>query len=275
VALATEHDGTPPRLEICATFRAVLELVGDSGIVVIDIPIGLLDEPHPGGRKCDIAARKRLGPRRSSVFSPPARSALSETRWEQARHCGLTRQGFAILPKIREVDALMTSALQKCAFESHPELAFCALAGRPMEQGKKRHAGRVERRNALSRAADAGFGGLLVDLAGELEAAERQFTRKQVGVDDLLDACVMLWVAARVAAFLRIICDAVKVSGVHKDEPAPLRLRLVDSTHLRAPAAHRLSSAHRLAVQRQARSDRTIFGSRISFRRSSTSARMA
>jgi predicted RNase H-like nuclease len=199
VALATEREEAPPRLEICATFRGVLELVGDSGIVVIDMPIGLLDEPHPGGRECDIVARKRLGPRRSSISSPPARSALSETGWEQARRCGLTRQGFAILPKIREVDALMTSALQERVFESHPELAFCALAGRPMEHGKKRHAGRVERRNALSRAADAGFGGLLVDLAGELEAAKRQFARKQVGIDDILDAYVMLWVAARIA----------------------------------------------------------------------------
>src|ERR1700683_520300 len=38
----------------------------------IDIPIGLLNGP----RTCDKAARKLLGPRRSSVFPAPCRASL-------------------------------------------------------------------------------------------------------------------------------------------------------------------------------------------------------
>ena len=41
--------------------------------VAIDIPIGLPDE---GRRQADVLAREAIGPRRSSVFMTPVRSAL-------------------------------------------------------------------------------------------------------------------------------------------------------------------------------------------------------
>ena len=74
----------------------------------IDIPIGL---PPGGPRACDVAARRMLGPRRSTIFPAPARAVLEAEGYEQA--CALSRaasgkaiskQTFNILPKIREVD---------------------------------------------------------------------------------------------------------------------------------------------------------------------------
>jgi predicted RNase H-like nuclease len=126
VALSPQHGG-PHRLHICPTFREVLALVGDSGIVVADIPIGLLYSRQAGGRQVDRDARKMLGPRRSSVFSPPTRPALRCRQWATARKCGLNRQSFAIMPKIREVDQLMTPALQRRVIESHPRSSVSTL----------------------------------------------------------------------------------------------------------------------------------------------------
>jgi predicted RNase H-like nuclease len=55
-------------------------------VVAIDIPIGLLDAAEPGGRECDRQARTLLGAgRASSVFSPPVRSVLSASGYEDAK----------------------------------------------------------------------------------------------------------------------------------------------------------------------------------------------
>src|SRR5205814_8621714 len=89
---------------------------GELGIA-IDIPIGLSDD---GPRACDLAARRLLGrPRGSSVFPAPCRGALVATTYRRA--CTVSRRSvgvalslecFNIVPKIREVDALMPPARQ-------------------------------------------------------------------------------------------------------------------------------------------------------------------
>src|SRR5437870_3658001 len=50
--------------------------------VGIDIPIGL---PDAGPRACDVEARRRLGPRRSSVFPAPRRALLPCRDWAAGR----------------------------------------------------------------------------------------------------------------------------------------------------------------------------------------------
>ncbi|PWN53217.1 hypothetical protein IE53DRAFT_366544 [Violaceomyces palustris] len=45
-------------------------------VVGIDMPIGLYRFSRKGGRRCDSAARSKLGKRSSCVFSPPSRLAL-------------------------------------------------------------------------------------------------------------------------------------------------------------------------------------------------------
>lgn len=199
VALSAGHEG-PHRLHVCETFRDVLALVGDSGIVVADIPIGLLDERQPGGRCVDMEARRMLGPRRSSVFSPPIRPALACKDWEAARKFGLTLQGFAIMPKIRDVDQLMTPALQRRVIESHPEVTFRHLAGVPMGHNKKRSAGRQERLRVLAKAASIAALSPFAEINKVFDQDRRRLSRKEVALDDIIDAYVMLFVAARYAS---------------------------------------------------------------------------
>lgn len=199
VALSAEH-GESHRLEICPIFQDVLALVGDSGIVVADIPIGLLDQRQAGGRQVDREARKMLVSRRSSVFSPPIRPALKCREWEAARKFGLTLQGFGILPKTREVDQLMTPAIQHRVIESHPEVAFRRLAGLPMEHNKKRSAGRQERLRVLASAASIDPLSHFSEIEKIFDQDRRRFRRREVALDDIIDAYAMLVVAAQYAS---------------------------------------------------------------------------
>jgi predicted RNase H-like nuclease len=128
----------PPR--VYATFRDILA-AHPKATIAIDIPVGLAD----GDRDCDKLARAALGPRRSSVFPPPARARLRAAR----RPATMGAQAWAIVPKIREVDRAMTPALQRRVKESHPELVFAALAGAPMRHPKRTKAGARERLRAL------------------------------------------------------------------------------------------------------------------------------
>lgn len=157
---------------VAPTFRDVLGVVGD-GVVAIDIPIGL---PEAGSRACDVAARRAIGPRRSSVFPAPVRRALSWAAWPEAS--GMSKQAFNLLPKIREVDDVMTPALQARVCEAHPELSLATLAGRPMAHPKRTAAGVAERMAALG-----------------LSAVPRV---PGAGIDDVLDAYAVLWTAKRV-----------------------------------------------------------------------------
>lgn len=156
----------------------------------IDIPIGLAPrEP----RACDLAARRLLGPRRSSVFPAPARGVLGACSYEDAcarsrRACGkgISRQLYNILDQIRAVDALQSPRLQRQLFEMSPELSFATLTEAPMPDNKRTPAGRAAREEALRSA----FGD-----QGALEASPAGAKR-----DDVLDALVGAWTARRLAA---------------------------------------------------------------------------
>lgn len=181
------------RATIAGTFDEVLQAAGDSSFVAIDIPIGLPDRTGAGGRVCDRAARANLGGRQSALFSVPARAAVYATDYAAACAAALahsdpprrvSKQCFNLFPKIREVDAVMTPALQARVVECHPELAFWRLNGEmslslpkkvrshPSPQG-------LELRRALLRR--AGF--------GESFLARHPWRRAEAGPDDLLDAC--------------------------------------------------------------------------------------
>lgn len=182
-------------IRLCPTFEALLTLQPLPTVIAVDIPIGLLDTPQPGGRTCDRQARRLLGRRASSVFSPPCRAILEATQYAQVRGYGMSCQAFGILPKVRAVDALMTPARQRLVYEAHPELAFLTLAGRPMQYNKKTAAGRQERLQALASAPEAPFH----DAVSVLQQALSTFPRTQVAADDLLDAYVLTRTAYRLA----------------------------------------------------------------------------
>ncbi len=168
----------------------------DSGALTaaaIDIPIGLAPQDP---RRSDIEARRRLGGRRSSIFPAPVRAALAATTYEEAcaisrATCGkaISKQLFNILPKIREVDALMTPLRQQRLVEMSPELSLALLAGAPMSHSKLHRAGRVERMRALA----TFFGS---------ETIAHHAGRPPPGAqpDDVLDAFAGAWTARRYAA---------------------------------------------------------------------------
>lgn len=176
---------------------AIRDLPGDA-IVGVDIPIGLTDQ---GQRACDRAARKLLGrPRGSSVFAAPVRGVLGIREYREACDAhrridgrGMSRQSFAIMAKIEQVDAVLRSgpaSLRERVVEVHPEVAYCLWnGGRPMTHPKKTAAGRTERRRLI----EATWPGVAGGLVRELDA-----TGARYGVDDLYDALAALWTARRV-----------------------------------------------------------------------------
>jgi predicted RNase H-like nuclease len=165
--------------------------------VRIDIPIGLPDRVARGGRAADRQARELLKPRRhASVFTTPPRAVLQAREYEEANElhrahsegeAGMSRQAYGILPKIADVDDLMTPRIQKRVFEVHPELSFMELnGGVPLDQGKSRAVGVLARMRLLS---EVGLTEGLEEAAGDLGKA---------GLDDLLDATAAAWTAGRI-----------------------------------------------------------------------------
>jgi predicted RNase H-like nuclease len=119
-------------------------------MVAIDMPIGLPFDDSP--RLADVETRRRLGPRRSSVFPIPARAVLGARSFDEALAWsrrvtgrGLSIQAWNLVPKIAALDAVMTAGRQDRVRETHPELAFARLAGAPMTSPKRTAAGREER----------------------------------------------------------------------------------------------------------------------------------
>jgi predicted RNase H-like nuclease len=182
--------GGPIAVEVVNTFKEVLARIqaGDLDAVAVDMPIGL---PDRGPRRCDGEARARLGTRHSSVFPAPLRALLDAATWEEALASsraltdrGISRQAFGILPKVREIDQVITPEMQDRVIEAHPEVSFAALAGGPMAHSKKKPAGRAERLAALV----GPFSGITETTGERVPGATP---------DDVLDAYALLWTAAR------------------------------------------------------------------------------
>lgn len=175
----------------------IKDILGDCRkprIISVDMPIGLLAKRERGGRVCDREARKLLGSRASSIFSPPVRNQLSATKYGQVREQGLSRQSFHLLTKIREIDVLMTPRLQQRVYEAHPELAFTKMIGTPMKRNKKTQEGRRERVKAFRRTHLWPFSNLSQILVHMLKL----FPRRILAPDDVVDAWALAWIAYRI-----------------------------------------------------------------------------
>lgn len=196
VALARLRGSSLGRLTVtvCPTFRDILTLSPRPRLIAVDMPIGLLNRPQRGGRACDQAARRILGRRASCVFTPPSRRILSATAHGAVRRKGLSRQAYNIVPKIREIDRVLTRRLQQRVVEAHPELAFARLAGRPMRGNKKTVEGQRERLRAITKALPS-LSARIARLLGEITTA---LPRRVVSPDDVLDAVVLVLTAMRV-----------------------------------------------------------------------------
>jgi predicted RNase H-like nuclease/catechol 2,3-dioxygenase-like lactoylglutathione lyase family enzyme len=126
-------------------------------LILIDIPIGL---PENGARGVDKEARQVLGPRRSSIFPVPVRAAIYASAYAEGSDINWNATGnrfsvqlWNITPKIREVDALLTTdgIAASVIKETHPEVLFWGLAGNPMQHPKDTDAGFEERITLLER----------------------------------------------------------------------------------------------------------------------------
>jgi predicted RNase H-like nuclease len=175
-------------IEVLPDFGEVLKKFPQA-VLAVDIPIGL---PDQCARHCDVAARKLIGPRRSSVFPAPIRAMLAAQSYENACKIGraidgraLSRQCFEILSKIREVDAELSARnFLAEVVEVHPEVSFWALSGKPLDHSKKSSAGRSERLR------------LLKPVYPEIERV--MFDKKLAQSDDLYDAAAAAWTAERI-----------------------------------------------------------------------------
>ena len=104
----------------------------------------------------------------------------------------MSKQGFYLFPKIREIDALMTPLLQERVFECHPEVAFSVMNGaRQLEEPKKRKSRPHAPGLALRRRLLAASGMPAHLLAGDVALP------RGVAADDLLDALACAWTARR------------------------------------------------------------------------------
>ncbi|ODN72521.1 DUF429 domain-containing protein [Methylobrevis pamukkalensis] len=189
-----------PEAMVLPRFTDILAL--QPALIAVDMPIGLPDRAGPGGRGAEAAVRPLLGARQSSVFSVPSREAVAATDYGEACAAALatsdpprkvSRQGFQLFPKIREIDALLVAdvGLRSRVFEVHPEVGFWRLAGgKAMTLPKKvksasNLAGLDERRVLLEA---HGLPRTLLDSRPPKGAAR----------DDLIDACVSALIGLRI-----------------------------------------------------------------------------
>lgn len=227
VAVWREESGLTPGTRVFPDFPSVVAALPVETIIAVDMPIGLPDFIHGGGRGPEQAVRPHLKERQSSVFSVPSRSAVhAETgRFDTqadiiAAHKRasaialktshpprkISIQAFMLFPKIREIDWLLRQRpdLASRVFESHPEFAFTILnVDSPMSLPKKikgriNPPGMDERKSLLAR-------------HGISRAFLDQKPPKGSGADDFLDACAMLLIAERIA------------SGKARPHPEPLQ----------------------------------------------------
>lgn len=153
----------------------------DATAIGVDVPIGLPETPD---RDADREARRFVGARRSSVFPTFPRSVLEAATYEDAKALCVAHgwpkpsiQSFGMRHRILEIAPLAEA--DERIVEVHPEVAFRELVGRPLAP-KRTRVGSSERRDALRTAG--------VDLP-ELPYP----------LDDVLDAAVAAWTAARFA----------------------------------------------------------------------------
>lgn len=185
VAVALD-DGGYRDASVHETLAGLLQRYDEAALYAIDIPIGLADR---GPREADLAAKRFLKQRSSSVFLTPPRVVVERTSWEEALlearktlGSGISKQAFALFARIREADALVAD---QRVVEVHPEVSFQVLAGRPLAHRKKAWGGQMERRRLLR--------GAGIEIPDDLGAAN------EVPPDDVLDAAVAAWSGARVA----------------------------------------------------------------------------
>jgi predicted RNase H-like nuclease len=155
--------------------------------ILIDMPIGLPENVHD--LRPDSAARKILKGKASSIFNTPCRQAVYAETYSGANEVnrqvmgkGLSRQSFAICPKIKEIDEFLSNnpRYKNKLLESHPELCFAMLnSGVPILENKKTDEGIKRRIELLSQ---------YYDLTKDVISSARTNQKLKNSIDDVIDA---------------------------------------------------------------------------------------
>jgi len=211
--LAAIRSGPEIVLSFHRSFEEVLQRPGLE-LILVDVPIGL---PDRGSRGADLVARQLLQARRSSVFPAPIRPMLAASSWEEACEirCAIegkrcSKQTFAIMDKIAEVDGLLTPSEQDRVAEAHPEVSFTRANGMtPMQERKTSSGGRGQRIGLL----EASFPGVRALIASQPRGVWL----------DCTDALICLWTAER----LRDGRAMRLPSGVEERDSRGLRMEII------------------------------------------------
>jgi predicted RNase H-like nuclease len=178
---------SPEAPQVFGTLVEVFDYKPAFQIVSLAAPIGLLEEPVPGGRQCDRDARRLIGwPRNGAIVSAPARSVLRD--FAAGLDVSLSAVSRRLVSRFAEVDDNVQPYWQRTVFEVHPELSFFQLnEDTPLRFSKHRRAG-VEERTDLLKARLPGVERILdISLPGAKPAHH-------------VDGAVCLWTARRIAA---------------------------------------------------------------------------
>jgi predicted RNase H-like nuclease len=172
----------PPKI-----YDSLLEVLAERPAfvaIVINAPVGYLDTPDSGPRKCDVQARVILGRRGSAIHNAPSRAVL-DGKIPPAEG-GLDAVTSTMLPRYREVALEMSPYRQRVIYEGNPELSFYQLhRDTPLQRSKKIEEGREERRAIVEE---------------KIRGSERYLDGAAEGIPEkhLLDAFALMWSARRV-----------------------------------------------------------------------------
>ncbi|MFY9837713.1 MAG: DUF429 domain-containing protein [Xanthobacteraceae bacterium] len=157
---------------------------------MIDIPIGL---PQRGYRDCDRAAKEIVGSSafvgaRSNVWLFEEYDDANAHYWKE-KDTGISLQLWHLKDKLREINVMITPAMQERLQECHPELVFWRLNGKQPLPSKKTPRGCLLRIKLLKE-------------HGVFRIEEWLAQRYGTGIrcDDLIDACACA-IAARDSQF--------------------------------------------------------------------------
>jgi predicted RNase H-like nuclease len=183
---------SPEEPQVFTSFLELLDYKPAYQVITLFAPVGLMDSPTAGGRRCERDARRLLGwPRSGAVVSAPARPALRASGYAQAVAANgghLNPVSWRRFGKIAEVDRNIAPYWQRTVFEVHPELSFFQLNDdSPVHYPKHVERGVEERRSILTK---------------RFPGVERILDAKpaKISPSQLLDAAACLWTARRIVS---------------------------------------------------------------------------
>jgi predicted RNase H-like nuclease len=160
----------------------------------IDMPVYLSDHEF---READQEARRLLKRRAATVFSAPITKILHAISYKDACQLSfkltgkkISKQSWNLFPKIKDVQQVKNKFQGvRIFYEIHPELSFMAMNKMEILEISKKLAQGKEMRLNLIKSIYPSF---------NFKKVRKQFLKKDVSDDDILDAIAVLWSTHRI-----------------------------------------------------------------------------